>query len=362
MTWTERVKLAWITFKRVALPLYGWTLISIGGIVVLGYAMFMGLLDQFRWAFSQASGGSFSPRMPILGMPVPGIPTMPGIPPNGHFGSSQSPFGLNGGLFSNPFALLAVAGSLVGIFFLIFIVACLIGSLFSAGQFNLTAKAYREKVRFEDFRFSGFLRVFGWQVFLFLIYLIVFAIGLLAAFALGHSTIAMSAFFIIYGLLFIVIQIYTLPWVATSIYYVLAHREQRFSVALRGSWKFFRRHMGALWGYIGTVILIHIALLVLIKISGGLGYLATFAVNPFFAVLAIVWVLSLEDDERQMDVNPQINPTTPFVAPYPEAQTTIVDPPTSDSHATDTPALQSEEPKISLQKAEPLSPLSEDKP
>lgn len=303
MTWTERVKLAWKTFTRAALPLYGWTLISIGAIVVLGYAMFMGSLNRFSGAFPLASGRSFPPTMPIPGMPVPGIPTMPGIPPNGHFGSSQSPFGLNGGPFSNPFTILAIVGSLVGIFFLIFIVACLFGSLFSAGQFNLTAKAYREKVRFEDFRFSGFLRIFGWQVFLFLIYLIVFVIGLLATIALGHSTIAIRAFFIICGLFFIVIQIYTVPWMATSVYYILAHREQRFKVALRGSWQFFRRHMGALWGYIGTVILIQIALLVLFMISTGLGYLATFAVNPFLVVLAIVWVLSLEDDELKMEVD-----------------------------------------------------------
>ena len=357
MTWTERVKLAWTTYKREALPLYGWTLIFIGGIVVLAYAIIMGVLDQFRWAFPHANGRPFSPNMP-----VPGMPTLPGIPPNGPFGSSQSPFGLHGGLFSNPSTYLAIAGSLVGVFFLTLIVTCLIGSLFSAGQFNLTAKAFREKVRFEDFRVSGFLRVLGWQVFLSLSYLIFIIIGLIGAFALNHFHFILIAFLIIYFLLIIGFQIFALPWLATSLYYLLAHREQSFWDAIKGSWRFFWRHMGALWGYIGTVILIQIVLLVLLKISAGLGYLASFAVNPFYVVLAIVWVLSLEDDEHKKDVAPQINPTANPASPDPETPATIVDPPTSDSYAIDTPALQSEEPEISLQKADPLPPFSEDKP
>lgn len=351
MTWFERIKLAWKTFTREALPLYAWSLISIGGVVVLLYAMFMGLLDQFRWAFPQTNVGLFSSEMP----PIPGIP-----PNGGPFGPSQGPFNSNSGPLGNLSTSLAVAGSVVGILFLIFIVACLIGAAFSAGQFNLTAKAYREKVRFEDFRFSGFLRVLGWQVFLFLSYLIFFIIGLIGAFALSHSKGAVTAFLIVYGLCFTVVQIFILPWLATSLYYLLAHREQRFWAALRSSWRFFRRHMGSLWGYIGTVILIQIALLVLIKISAGLGYLASLAVGPFIVVLAIVWVLSLEEDERQIAEG------------YSQTQATILNPPPSDSLADNTSspepelpegtAPESERSQINLQKSEPLPLASEDKP
>lgn len=359
MTWSERIKLAWIIFKREALPLYAWTFIFIGIGVVLVVTMVMGVLDQLHWAFPQPYGGFFS-----SGMPVPGVPPTPGMTPfAGPFGSpNQGPFSSFGGPLSNFSMLLSALGSVAGTLLLILVVGWLIGSAFYTGLFNLTAKAYIGKVTFKDFSFSGFFRILGWQAILLLIKLILLIIGLIGAFTLAHSQGALVAFFIVYGLFITGAAIFALPWLTTSAIYLLAHRKEGFRDALSSSWRFFRRHMGILWGYIGTVILIEIAVQVLSRISQGVAGLATLVVSPFIAVLAIVWVLSLEEGEPKKDVEPQLNPAASSAVPYHEVQATIVTPPSSDSLAMDPPSPESEGSKIDLQKATPWSPLPEDKP
>ena len=336
MTWSERLKSAWITFKREALPLYGWTFIFIAVTVVLVIALAMGFIEQLRWTFPNIHnfGGAYSYSR---GMPVPGIPPTPNMPPfAGPFGlPSQDLFSYFGGMknFSN---LLSVFGSLAGTLFLILLVGWLVGSAFYTGIFNLTAKAYREKVSFKDFRLTGFFRILGWQAFLFLIQLILLTIGLMGAFALRHSGGFLLAFFIVYAFFMLAIGLYTLPWLTSSAIYLLVHREVGFLNALSGSWRFFRRYMGALWGYIGAVILIEIAVELLTRISSGLAGLATLAVSPFVAVLAIVWVLTLEDDERNRDSDSPVIGGASSLSPI--------------------------EPKINLQKTEPLPPFTENKP
>jgi hypothetical protein len=208
----------------------------------------------------------------------------------------------------------------------------------------LTAKAYREKATFKDFSFTGFFRILGWHGFLLLINLPLLIIGLIGAFTLSHSQDALIAFLIIYGLFITGVAIFTLPWLTTSAIYLLAHRKEGFRDALSGSWRFFRKHMEILWGYIATVILIEIALQVLNKISQEIAGLVALVVSPFIAVLAIVWVLSLEDDERKKDDSLAIDPPSP-VHLIPEVA-----------------ASESEGPKIDLQMAAPWPPLPEDTP
>jgi len=363
MTWTQRVKSALKTFKRVALPMYGWTFIFVGLSLVLLFAFMIESISRIPWASLLTSAGSISPD----------LANSAAMPSMGLFEPGQAQFDQYSNLLSNPSGLLSTAGTIGGIFFLISIVAIVIGSLFWAGQFNLTAKAYREKVGFGDFRLSGFLRIIVWQVMLFLIYLILTVLSVLVFIALGNFSVARAAFFMIYGVIFILIQLYTLPWLFSSMYYILAHPEQGLGVALRGSWGFFKRHMGALWGYIGTVLLIEIAFLFLIKISVGLQFLVSLVVMPFIMVLAIVWVLSLDDNDRLLESETRFIPTPTSTytssststsyrdASYPETAVTIEDTLVPVSR-TNNPTLKSEETKISLQKEESLPPISEDKP
>lgn len=370
MTWSERIKLTWITFKREALPLYAWTLIFIGAFFVLIVAMVIGVLQQFHWTIPSIFNGSFS-----SGMPIPGVPPMDFAPFTAPFGSQGTdPFAYFGGIDNLPRILSAVV-SVVGTLGLIMIVGCLIGTAFYTGLFNLTAKAYREKVTFKDFRFTGFFRFLGWQGLIFLIHLLLFIVGMIGVLALKHFQGALIAFLIVYGLFLVIGWLYVIPWLTSSSIYLLAHSHQGFRIALSGSWRFFRRHMGSLWGYIGTVILIQIAVQVLTKISSGLA-VVTLVVDPFIAVLVIVWVLSLEDDE----LNQQENFRAPHTYGYPttdvktslDSHDLIITPPSSSSMDVNTPpaeheaevssheirdAQQSNITKISLNKSQPIEPL-----
>ncbi|WP_407313801.1 zinc ribbon domain-containing protein [Desulfosporosinus sp. SB140] len=355
MNWTERIKLAWEIFKREALPLYAWTLIYGAVSVVLIIALAIGAAAQLRWALPQSYGGYFSP-----GMPVPGVPPTSGAPFSDPFGlHRQNPFGaFNGSLGDISGALGNVAGTLI----LIIVVSWLIGTAYYTGLFNLTAKAYRERVTLKDFRYVGFFRVLGWQGILLLIELLLLFVGLVGALALKNSHGVLIAYLVIYGLFILVAGIFALPWLSTSAIYLLAHRRDSFRKSLGDSWKFFRQHMGILWGYIGTVVLIEIGIQVLHRISSALGGLAVLVVSPFIAVLAIVWVLSLEESEHPE--NPPL-PSFSYTpsANYPYTETTsesISNPSTESTAVSDTnslasaPSASSADQPISLEKSEPL--------
>lgn len=361
MTWSERMKLAWTTFKREALPLYGWTLFFCGAIVVLIIALTMGVIEQLRWLLPNIHtyGDIYSYSQ---GMPVPGIPPTSGIIP---FPDSFNPHGKNPYAFSSGMygfsRLLPFIESIAGTLLLILIVSWLIGSAFYTGIFNLTSKAYCEKVSFKDFRFAGFFRVLGWQALIILIQLILLAIGLVSIIALRQSEGALAIFLIAYALLILIIGLYTLPWLTSSGIYLLAHRELSFRESLIGSWQFFRRKIGTLWGYIGTVIMLEIAVEVLSEISQILSVIVPLVVSPFIAVLAIVWVLSLEEDILHKDSPGQINSTDNSSVTNSEPQAPKVIPHSTDSQTITTypsPGV----PKLNFQKTEPFPPNTEGKP
>lgn len=301
MTWSERIKLAWRTFTREALPLYAWSLIFAGVGFILAVAIVWGILSQEHWSFPQAFSEFYSP-----GMPIPGVPPLQEITPY------SSPFGSFNGSMNEISSLLTAIGTIAGTLIFLMIIVWLLTSAFCTGIFNLTARSYQQKANFKDFRMTGFFRCLGWQAFLFIIQLVFLGIGLLGAFSLRFSQGALITFCIIYGLVLSGIVIFTLPWLASSLIYLLAHPEDRFRAALNGSWKFFRRHTGTLWGYIGTVLLIEIAFHVLNRISSDIATLASFVISPFIAVLAIVWVFSLEEDERNCNMVPNTDTPPPY--------------------------------------------------
>jgi hypothetical protein len=353
MNWTDRIKLAWKIFKREALPLYAWTLIYIGVGAVLMIAMVFGVLAQLRWALPQSSGGFYSP-----GMPVPGMPPALGLDPfsNPFSLHNQNLFGAFSGSMGNLSMILSTLGNLAGTLFLIIIVSWLIGTAFYTGLFNLTAKAYRERVTLKDFRYSGFLRVLGWQGIIILIEILLFAIGIIGALSLKSSHGAVLAFLIIYGLFIFVLSIFTVPWLATSAIFLLVHRGENFRQALGNSWRFFRQHMGILWGYIGTVVLIQIGIQVLNHISSGLGGLVSLVVSPFIAVLAVVWVLSLEDHELENVTPPALTP----LPSYSHCETTKPSTVSSDQSSPNSSNCSPNQP-ISLQKSNsPLQTVTQD--
>lgn len=362
MTWSERMKSAWITFKRGALPLYAWTFIFIGALVVLIVAMLIGVVDQLRWTIPHIYEGSFS-----SGMPIPGVPPAPDLAPftPPFIAPDEDPFAYFGG-FDNFSKILAAVGSVIGTLALMILVGWLIGSAFYTGLFNLTSKAYREKVTFKDFRFKGFFRFLGWQGLIILIQLLLLIVGLIGAFSLRQSQGPLVAFLIVYGLFIGLSSLFVAPWLASSSIYLLSHTHEGFRIALSGSWRFFRRHMGSLWGLIGTIFLIEIAVQVLTKISSGLAGLATLVISPFIAVLSIVWVLSLEDDEHKKVDDFSVYSTTHSTKSDTETQTltvTVTDPTSHDinvptpEHTAEVSTPESLETKLSLKKPETTEPL-----
>ena len=316
MNWSERLKLAWKTFIREALPLYLWILIYIGVGIIILLVLGAGFLAKNPSLFS----GSY-----FYGAPMP----VPGVPPSQGINILPNPFDFHNsaslGAFHNLSALLTALGNITGTIFLFILLAWLMGTAFYTGMFNLTTKAYRGPVTFKDFSYTGFFRILGWRGILLLIEIVIITIWIIGALAFKGSSGSLIAFFILYGLVLLIAGIFLLPWFITSSIYILTQREKTFSQAVSDSWRFFRKNTGVLWGYIGTVVLIEIGAQIIGRISSLLGGLLTLVVGPFFSVLGIVWVLTLLSHSTPNPPNyystPVEEPPDPFTSnPYSSEQ------------------------------------------
>lgn len=305
MSWSERLRTSWKTFVKIAFPLYLWYIIFFVASLVIFFATVFGTVMNLRGIFNGFSGypyGGFS-----------------GVPGYGPFG------GFNG---YPPYGLFPAIGHLVGSFFLITIIFILAFSIFTAGHFNLTKKGLRAKPAFGDFKFNGFLRVLAWQAILLLglllIGIVITVIVLIWSLIFRSFPVILILGAIVLFLSMAVLFIYVYPWLYSTLYYLLAHREFPFGEALRKSWGFFRKHMRALWDYIGLILLIQVSLTIAIFILGkmmnslgSIAFLAGFLyfvlilgnviiLNPFLKTTAIVWVLTLDEDS-----GPAPNPSNP---------------------------------------------------
>lgn len=301
MRWSERMKLAFETFKRVALPIYGWYFIF--AFAGLGIAI-AGLLPFIIPMFN-TSGSSFSGPFPNPNPPMPPGGISSGLSP---FGDILAPY------LSSPYL------SQAPYFFLFFIIILLLfwlgSSAFMTGMFNLTQKGLHETVRFRDFRFSGIPRVLGWYGILTLVSFLIIIAGIIGAFALRGMSYALPIFGGLYALLMVSLGLFLMPWLSTSAFYILNHRELSFTRSLSGSWDFYRRNMGSLWIYFITMIGIQILLSIINQASPSLGILAALLAGPFTAILPIVWVLSLEEEENPSSSTPvNLSDSVPSAAP-----------------------------------------------
>lgn len=362
MTWIDRMKLVWTTFKREALIFYIMYIILIVAFTIIFSAIGVGAMIWIMSAFPNALNGSISEAMPI-----------PGMPSSSMTDSFSATFGNFSGSMGDLSALTPLIGPFIGIFILVLVISIIVGSGFQAGIVNLTFKAYREKPSFKDFKFTGFLRILSWVAFLILINIIIFIIGIIGTIAFSQHSVALIIFLILYGLFIIGLIIYAAPWLTSSVIYLLAHPEKRFSDAIKGSFSFFKSHMGSLWGLIGTSLLFQVPYLVLSAVSyDRLATIYSLVVSPFISILAIVWFLSLDDEERNYNAAPTIPPTENSSVVYPEKQAItitklVLDPQTLDTRPTaepntDSPVTAYEAPNIALQKMEPSIIIPRDDP
>lgn len=295
MRWSERIKLTFETFKRVALPMYGWYFIfAFGGLAIL----ITGLLPIIL-PIVNTGGIPFSTPFPGSNpSPPPSFPNPnPPMPPGSSAGG-LSPFSdFLGPYISSPY--LTHAPYIFFFIILILLLSWVGSSAYMTGMFNLTQKGLRENVRFRDFRFFGISRVLGWYGILTLVTFLIILVGVVGVIALRGTSYMLPLFGGLYVLLMVSLAVFFLPWYSTSVFYMLNHRETSFSRSLKGSWNFYRRNMGSLWLLLATVVGIQILLSAFNEFSPTLGFFAALLAAPFTAILPIVWVLSLEDEENQ---------------------------------------------------------------
>lgn len=281
MRWSERIKLTFETFKRVALPIYGWYFIF----ALAGLGLLIAGLMPFITPMLYTRGSSFSSPFPNPNPPMP---------PGSNYSGGSSLFGYN----LAPY--LAQAPYFALIFGVILLLCWLMTSAFLTGMFNLTEKGLHEKVLFRDFRFSGIPRVLGWYGILTLVSFLIIVAGIVGALALQRmSSYALPLFAGLYVLLLVALGIFLAPWLLTSTFYMLHHRELSFGRSLSESWNFYRRNLGSLWLFFITLFGIQILLSLINQASQSFGFLVALLAGPFTAILPIVWVLSLEEEQNQ---------------------------------------------------------------
>jgi hypothetical protein len=292
VSWTDRMKQTFDTFKRMAFPLYiGYLLFMITTALVFILSLLpvgIGLVQSGLY-YSDFSGLSGIPGMPGL----PGSPSVP-VPPGGSYGA-----GAHGDAVS---LLLSLGAKFIFSFFIMTALTLLVTAAFWTGLFHLTRKAYTDKAQFKDYSFKGFSRVLGWFGALTLILLIFVIIGIVITISLSRSYYGVHAFLVIYLLVLAAVAIFLAPWLSTGVFYILNHREFSLGRAFQESWQFYRRHMGSFWGCFLTALAIEILIAIFTKNSSGLSALLSFVVTPFISILPIVWVFTHEDGERSEPV------------------------------------------------------------
>lgn len=299
MRWSDRIKLTLETFKRAALPLYIWYFIFafVGvGLVIAGLIPFLTPIIRSKGTFSSPF---FGPNPPMLS----GYSFSGGSAPFDH---NLSPY-----LDQVPYIFLILV--------ILFFLAWIASSAFITGIFNLTQKGFHEKVSFRDFRFSGIPRILGLYGILTLVSFLLVLAGILGALALKRMTYLLPFLGVLYVLSLIALIIFLAPWLSTSAYYMLNHRELSFTRSLSRSWDFYRQNMGSLWLLFITLIGIQVLLSLFNQTSHALGILAALIVGPFTAILPIVWILSLEGEQNQPQADSPPSSISPSAPDFPSS-------------------------------------------
>lgn len=276
MNWLSRIKLTWEVYLRTVLPVYAWLLIYILSLSVMFIIVIITAVVALLGARPELAD-TLSNLDPSVG-PDPSLM----------------------GNFTDPLAIVDYVTSIIppgfilGTILLAVAVAIISDSAFTAGIFNITAKAKDQKIKFTDFHFSGFKRILAWESLLALVALAVIGIAL-AAF-INFYDMTESIWTLVFWIAFILIVVgsflLALPWLAIGGYYLLAHREQNFWIALRGSWKFYLSNLGTLWILAVMLISYRLLLFGMSSWSPDLANLFSMLSTPFIVILPIVWVLT----------------------------------------------------------------------
>ncbi|WP_172635876.1 zinc ribbon domain-containing protein [Desulfitobacterium dichloroeliminans] len=318
------------TFKRMTLPLFGFYIIFvITTILIAAISVVAAVMPILR-------SGEFSSSFPS----DPSIPVPPdnGSMTNFGYGSfgELTPYfeELEPYMDMAPMLLLGIA--------LLIVLGLLMSSIFQVGIFHLTKKAYVEKAQFRNIRLQGFARLFGWYVILTIVSFIVISSGIVMAINF-RSEYAMALFGIVYVFVFVALGVFLAPWVLAAPYRMLTQLHLPFGRAFRESWSFYRRHMGPLWGAFLTIMGLQLLISLFDKSSPEIGLILSFIVTPFLTILPIVWVFTLEEEEKAKPIgNLYHNPTAPVLrpetSPFPVSPDSRYHPAYEENKPTESPA------------------------
>ncbi len=267
MSWIERFKLTIHIFKKSALALYLWYFIFFLATVLSALLLFL---------------------LPIGNRLLDFVDNL------------SSPYALDP--FDSTMFLEYLPAFLV-LFILFSIIGIVATGLLYTGTYHLALKAMEGKASFKDFRFTGAPRMTGWYFFLFIIYFGLFILGAALYFFVSTISNTSSTVYLVIGLgIFILGSIFILPWMFSASYYMIAHLEQSFSLALKNSWRFFRTNMGALWGGVFALFLINIGIGLIQEISQSIGGILSLLATPFLSLIPIIWTVSLMQDSQDLSL------------------------------------------------------------
>jgi len=283
MSWSERIKLTFNTFKRIALPLYLWYLIFSLAAGLLALLIFLLSAGQMLIKYFESMDHfNFTPK---------------------NYAFTQMAYNSNSSLYPfNNLFLINYLPVLLIVFFLLCVIGFVAASVLYTGTYHLTVKGLQGKASFRDFKISSCLRMMGWYIFVFLFYLLFTVIGLGLFWVLDNVfKFAVGIYLTVSVGILILGSIFILPWLLCGGYYVLAQRKLSFGKAIRNSWSFFRRNMGTLWGAVFAVLLMNIAIsLIRSEISTLIGgWILSFLIAPFTSLIPIVWTITLMNEGEE---------------------------------------------------------------
>lgn len=279
MSWTERFKLTFNTFKNIALPLYLWYLIFFGVFALLSSVFFLLPVGQMLFNYSDFGDFHLSPTVNHL------------VKTSGPY--INRPFNFPGMDF--PVTLIP---ALIAAFALFAILGLIETSLLHTGTFHIAGKGIYRKALFGDFKFDGAARIIGWYFVIFLAIILAILAGMLLSAVLGGLSESLGFVIVIYFFGFFLFTIFLAPWLTTGGFYILARSDCSFGKALAQSWTFFLKNMGALWGAILAMILVQLGAAVIQKISPSLGGILSFLITPFISLIPAVWVITLMEEKE----------------------------------------------------------------
>ncbi|NMA69423.1 MAG: zinc-ribbon domain-containing protein [Desulfitobacterium sp.] len=279
MTWSQRLKTAFETLKRMAVPLYVFYIAFYVIIITITFATIFSFFLPFM------SNNGFYP----LHYSTSYNPFTP-VPPGMGYSYNLGPFG---DLSSFITYLRPIFGSILTVVVLVW----LLSSLYLTGVFHLTKKALTDRAQFRDFHFEGFTRILGFYGLMSLIGIIILMVGTFIAASL-QSEYSLFLFVVVSLLILLLVGLFISPWLFSAPFYMLNNLQMSFGESFKGSWDFFRRHMFPLWGGFLTVFIIQLISSFLSENSPTFGLLITLVVFPFLTIVPMVWVLTLEKEEQ----------------------------------------------------------------